>query len=275
MVGLVSAVCVVTFGISEAGMRGGGGRFRGQRRGRAGRGRGRMMALAPMMPMYCPDFGSALGAWERFYKGSLYATAAGKQESARRPLQMSREAWYQVLWRYYQEPPAEYGEDTDWQRELAAITGHLHLGEWLAYQGDMEGAHETLERVRRIWMEVRERNGVRHFGDELTRFHDVMEPVVLWGTGETHGGVTEENIAEFEAEVAGLGEAWRRVAGFGFYPRGARGPRVQLEYRVFMTRTAEAVEELRRAVAERRLEEIPEAARGVKQAFVPLYISFG
>ena len=228
---------------------------RGDMRGRRGMGRmggGRMpgagMRQGPVMPADCPDFDSALAAWNAFYKRSLYATQREDPEAAKRPLGMSHEAWYQVISRYYEEPPAEYAKDPRWHGDLAAITGHLHLAE---------------------------RNGVRHFGDELTRFHEAMEPVVLWGTGQTHGGVTDENIEEFYAKVVVLDEAWQRVTGFGFYPKEQLGPGGQRQYSVFMGGAADAVEQFRYTVEDRLLDEIPEAAAAVKNAFVPLYMQFG
>jgi hypothetical protein len=255
---------------------------RGEMQGRRGMGRmggrgmpGAGMREGPIMPADQPDFDSALAAWNTFYKRSLHATQGEKPEVAKRPLEMSREAWYQVISRYYEEPPAEYAKDPRWQGDLAAITGHLHLGEWLVAAGDMETAHETLEPVRRIWLEIRERNGVRHFGDKLTRFHEVMEPVVLWGTGQTHGGVTDENIEEFYAKVVALDDAWQQVARFGFYPTQQLGPGGQRQYGRFMADAENAVEQLRYTVEDRLLDEIPEAAAAVKQAFVPLYMVFG
>ena len=259
-----------------------GGRMGGGMPGRRGMGRmggrgapGEGMREGPIMPVDQPDFGSALAAWNTFYKRSLYATQREDPEVAKRPLGMSLEAWYQVLARYYEEPPAEYAEDSRWQRELAAVTGHLHLAEWLVAAGDMKAAHETLEPVRRMWLGIRERNGVRYFGDELTRFHDAMEPVVLWGTGQTHGGVTDENIEEFYAKVVAMDDAWQRVAGFGFYPKEQLGPGGQRQYGRLMADAENAVEQLRYTVEDRLLDEIPEGAAAVKQAFAPLYLGFG
>ena len=227
------------------------------------------------MPADQSDFDSALAAWNMFYKRSLYATQGKGSETAQRPLGMSREAWYQVISRYYEEPPTEYAKDPRWQKDLAAITGHLHLGEWLLAAGDMKAAHETLEPVRHIWLGIRERNGVRHFGDELTRFHDVMDPVVLWGTGQAHGGVTDDNIEEFYAKVVALEEAWQRVVRFGFYPTDRLGPGGQLQYGRFMADAENTIEQLRYTVEDRLLDEIPAATAVVRQAFVPLYMAFG
>lgn len=248
-------------------------RARGVGRGSAERGRMGFERRRALMPVECPDFNSALGAWNTFYKRSLLATKGGK--TGERPLGDSRVAWYQVLSRYYADPPAEYAEDARWQTGLATITGHLHMAEWMAAGGDMAEAHEALEPVRRIWMDIRTRNGVRSFGDEVTRFHDVMEPVVLWGAGQTHGGVTEENIREFDAEVWALAEAWDDVIGFGFQPRNQRGPGGQLMFRVSMSSLDRAIRRLRLVVGDRLYEEIPEAALEVRAAFVPVFMQFG
>ncbi len=227
------------------------------------------------MPNDCPDFPSALQAWSTYYRRSLLVTRGQDCEIAQKPLRKSVEAWYEILGRYYEEPPDTYAEDLSWQADLATITGRLHLAEWQVIGGNLKGAHATLEPVRRIWTEIRERNGVRWFGDELARYHDVMEPVMLWGTGETHGGVTDTNIEEFEAEVAKLADAWTNVARFPFRARRPRGPGGYMQYRMFMSKAYEAVAELLRLVEERRLEEIPEAARALQTTFVPLFMQFG
>jgi hypothetical protein len=227
------------------------------------------------MPIECADFRSAVGAWNTFYKRSLVITRAGRQEPGLKQLAKSREAWYQILWRYYESPPPEYSDDARWQADLAAITGRLHIAEWMAVGGDMAGAHEALEPVRQIWMDVRERNGAWWFGDELTRYHDVMEPIVLWATGQTHGGVTEENIEDFEAEAAALAKAWERVVQFPYRPGRPRGRGGRLQYTIFMRRASERMQTFHSTVAERRLEEIPEAALDVQRAYKALFMAFG
>ena len=234
-----------------------------------GPGRDRAMA-APGM-----SFRFDLQNWNQWYKRSLLATSHGAAERVPQPLANSREAWYSFLAYWYATPPPEYAEDTCWQADLAAITGHIHLAEWLATSGEMYSAHDTLEPVRRIWMDIRTRNGVQWFGDEITRYHDVMEPVVLWGTGQARGGVTEDNFEEFEAEVAALVEAWRDLARFRFRPRAPRGPGGQLQYRIFMTQADAAVKRLHRVVEDGWIEDIPEAAREVKATFLPLFMNFG
>jgi hypothetical protein len=215
-------------------------------------------------------FRGAYGSWNRYYKRALYATGMGTAERAKLPLAGCRQAWYELLGEYHASPPSEHAEDAQWSADLVTITGYVHLAEWRAHAGDLEEAHEALERVRYLWREVRERNGVRWFGDELLRFHDVMEPMVAWGTGAERGGVTPENVEEYRAEMARLLEAWTRVQGFEPKPRGP-GRRLPSA----MANEAKALGELWHAVRAGSYGQIPEAARAVKQGFLRLYMGSG
>ena len=217
------------------------------------------------------SFEAAYRRWSRSYRRSLLAMKKGRGEKTKLPLESSRAAWYELLDRYLATPPPEFAEDPQWHTDLATITGCLHLGEWLVYAGDRDRAHEALEPVRHIWLRIRERNGVRWFGDELTRYHDVMEPVVLWGTGETHGGVTPENVGEFGDEVAALARAWRKVKDFGYRPMARRDLR---RFPRFMAREVTALSSLQAAVAARQYDQMAEASLEVRNAFLPIFIWF-
>jgi len=234
--------------------------------------RGAVPDLRPRAePARADSFEAAYRRWGRPYRRSLLATKKGRGEKTKIPLEASREAWYELLDLYLAIPPAEFAEDPQWHTDLATITGRLHLGEWLVYAGDRDRAYEALEPVRHIWLRIRERNGVRWFGDELTRYYDVIEPVVLWGTGETHGGVTPENVAEFEDEVETLASAWQTVRSFRYRPMARRDRR---RFPRFMAREATALRSLQAAAAARQYDQIAEASLEVRNAFLPIFIWF-
>ncbi len=227
-------------------------------------GRGGPIAVVPRS-----EFEAAYLNWNLFYKRSLLATSGAAEERAKLPVSESRGQWYELLSSYYKAPPPEFADDERWQSDLATITGYLHLAEWRLHAGQMKESHEALERVRWIWLGIRERNGVRWFGDELTRYHAVMEPVVKWATGAEHGGVTPENVEDFEVELAKLLEAYRRLAK-------QRPPRGNMRrYSMGMQLEAHALAELDEIVAVGLYEDIPEAAKEVKSAFTMLFIGFG
>lgn len=239
---------------------------RGPMRGRRGAG-GRGGGPTAVVPR--SDFEAAYLHWNTFYKRSLMATRSGTQESAKRPMSHARERWYGFLAKYYQAPPPEFAEDEHWQSNLAAVTGYHHLAEWHLHGGRMKEAHEALERIRWIWLELRARNDIPWFGDALTRYHAVMEPVVRWGTGAEHGGVTADNIEDFEVEVLKLLEAWdcllRHPPPLGNMRRFSFG----------MQQEARALAEFEEVVAARLYGDIAEAAKQVNTAFTMLFMGFG
>jgi len=206
--------------------------------------------------------------WNSFYKRSLLATSR-EAEGTKRWLAESRELWYALLYRFFDSPPAEFADDPHWRDDLASITGYLHLAEWHAYAGDFSAAHDSLEPVRYIWMRMRERNEVAWFGDEVTHYHDVMEPLVQWGMGNARGGVTPENVAQFEEKIEELFAAWQRLGEFR-YRRGnwRRLHAVKQHHR-------EALDALQAAVSARQYQTIPDASREVRATFIGLFMGFG
>ena len=110
-------------------------------------GRGGPIAVVPRS-----EFEAAYLEWNLSHKRSLLATSRGTQEGAKQPVSQCRESWYQLLGGYYKAPPPEFADDERWQSDLATITGCLHIAEWRLHAGHMEESHETLERVRWIWL---------------------------------------------------------------------------------------------------------------------------
>ena len=239
---------------------------RGPMRGRRG---SKGMRGGPTAVVPRSEFEAAYLHWNTFHKRSLMATASGTQEGAKRPMSQARERWYEFLGKYYEAPPPEFAEDAHWQSNLAAITGYHHVAEWHLHAGRMDEAHETLEQVRWVWLELRARNGVSWFGDALSRYRAVMEPVVGWGTGAEHGGVTPDNIEDFEVEVLKLLEAWRRLTQH-------RPPLGNMRRFSFgMQQEARALAEFEEVVAARLYDDIAEAAKEVNTAFTMLFMGFG
>lgn len=215
------------------------------------------------------DFETAYMEWNRPYKLALLATRQANATSAERTLTRARMNWYALLYRYWDDPPAQFAGDENWQRDLATVTGYLHIAESLALAGKMYAAHDALEPVRRLWLDMRERNEIPWFGDQLTRYHDVMEPVVSWGTGETGRYVTPDNIEEFEDAFAQLEAAWREVSRA---PMPAGNTR---QFAMLMGEEEKAVADLDQAIRTRNWGVIPEVCEELREAFLPLFMGFG
>ncbi len=215
-----------------------------------------------------PAFSTLYEAFNDNYKQALFATSEGNKERAARELTGTRIAWEMLLARYYDAPPEQFAKDSRWQADLATITGYIEIADLQLGAGKLQQAHGALEPVRHIWLEIRQRNGVPWFGDELARFHDAMEPVVQLATA----GVTERGIGELAAEVANLTHAWQKVQEFGFAPRSTER-RKQLGE--MMASETQAVANLEKATGARDYGNIGPLALAVKRAFAALYLAFG
>jgi hypothetical protein len=236
----------------------------GRRGGRGRAGRGGPAILAPRS-----DFEAAYLEWNWTYKRSLMATQKGNAEGAQGALARARVTWYQLLFRYWDDPPPAFAGDESWRRELATITGHLHIAESLVLAGKMYAAHDALEPIRRVWLDMRGRSDISWFGDELTRYHDVMEPLVVWGTGASGRWVTPESIAEFEEAYTELASAWYEVTRAPM-PRGNTR-----QFSMLVRQEGKAVEDLDQAIRTRNWGVIPEVCEELRQAFIPLFMHFG
>lgn len=221
-------------------------------------------------PARLSGFDAAFESWNRYYKASLVATGTGNVEGASQRMAYCREAWYKLLADYAEEPPAQFADDPQWAKAMATTTGYLHIAEWRLQAGDLERAHEALEPVRYLWRDIRQRNDVLWFGDQLLRYHDVMEPVVAWGTGAARGGVTPENVEEYAQEVQRLAGALLNLRNF---PARPSGPERRTE--ALISREWDAIESLADAVAARDYDAIPAAAQEIKKWYIPLYMALG
>ncbi|MBN1458389.1 MAG: hypothetical protein JXA57_02560 [Armatimonadetes bacterium] len=239
--------------------------YAGGRRGGRGRGERRRPPVAAPRS----DFERAYIKWNNPYKRALLATRQANPTAAKRTLARARISWYELVYRYWEEPPVQFVGDENWHRDLATITGHLHIAESLALAGKMYAAHEALEPIRRLWLDMRERNEIPWFGDQLTRYHDVMEPVVAWGTGETGRYVTPENVGEFERAYSEVESAWQELMRAPTPPGNTR------QFTMLMQQEGKAIADLRQAIETRNWGVIPEVCEELREAFVALFTGFG
>jgi len=215
-----------------------------------------------------PPFSSLYNAFNDSYKQALYATQQGDEERAGSELGATRMTWQMLLTQYYRNPPESYRRDARWQGDLATITGYIEIAKMELGAKKVPEAHEALEQVRRIWMAVRQRNGVRWFSDELTRFEDVLEPVVLFVTG----GVSDSTIRNLAGKVDGMASAWQQVAAFGYRPASAERQKLLQD---MIAAETQAISNLRKAVAGRDYPSLRPLVMEVRKAFAAVYLTFG
>jgi hypothetical protein len=214
-----------------------------------------------------PSFATLFSAFNENYKQALYATQQGERDRSAGELAATRLTWEMVLLRYYETPPEAYRKDARWKADLATVSGYVDAAEAQLHAGNLAEAHASLEPIRRLWADINERNGVRRFGDALTRFHDVMELAVL--AGKT---ADEATLAAFQGKLEALTAGWRKVQHFGFLPKRAEDKK---RFKELVAAETLAVQNLTQAAEAKDCAGIQRLAPEVKNAFAELYLAFG
>lgn len=218
------------------------------------------------------SFQGQYDAWNEHYKQALYGSGTGRMMLAREHITLAESAWRALMMYYYETPPAVFARDAHWKPDLAKMTGYQRIAQWEIARGDLRAAHENLEALRKVWREMRIRNRADTFADALISYHDIMEAVVSWGTGEEKGGVTPANIAAFGKEVERLDRSWQEVLAF---PAKGGTPAEDTRLRSLLRAETQAIEALEAVVRARDYGKIPAAAKKLKQSFIAVYLEFG
>jgi hypothetical protein len=215
-----------------------------------------------------PSFATLFDAFNENYKQALYATAQGDRKRAASELMGTRLAWQMVVSRFRDTPPAQYRKDAKWRSDLTKISGYIQIADTRLDAGKLAEAHEALQSIRHVWAAVDARNGVRRFGDELVRFHDVMEPAVQAAAA----GVNDSNSTAFTSRVDALAAGWQKVQDFGF---SRKRPAEQKRLQEMMAAETQAIDNLRSATEAKDCPSITTLAPAVERAFEALYLEFG
>lgn len=212
-------------------------------------------------------------SWKERYKQALLASSQGRVQEASSWTAMAETEWQALVMYYYEEPPAAFRSDELWQDDLAFITGLQQVARWQLAVGQVRQAHYTLEPIRLVWADLHERNGQARLEDALVRFHEAMEPVAQWATGQRGGGVSAANAAGFREEVAALAAEWSKVVAVA--RKGAVAAEFQARLEELVTRQTAAIAALQQAAEKEQWPALPQAGATVRDTFAGIYMEFG
>jgi len=215
-----------------------------------------------------PAFIDLYQAFNDNYKQALLATHQRDKEKTWSELEGARVAWQMLVRQYYDAPPPEYRNDRQWKQDLAVISSDISTAVTQAQVGDLAGAHRTLEPIRHIWLQIRKRSGVRWFGDQLTMFHDAMEPAAQTAIA----GVTDESLAGFRKQLDAVSVPWRGVLQFKYKPRSQERQKLLAE---MLATETQALGNLQSAAEAKDYRNLKPLAQAVQRSFVALYLAFG
>jgi Tfp pilus assembly protein PilN len=212
-------------------------------------------------------------SFDKAYIAALALTSQNEAEKSKQSMVRLNQAWQSYAGIYRAYKPA----DAAWKNGFADIDSAIAKADAQVTRGDsLAAAHDTLEPVRVILMQLRRKNGIDYYVDYQTAFHEPMEEAVLTAKGKTADTLTQQDmekmrrlIPTLEARWSALQNAKFEAAQFGF--DAARNAKL----RHYSELETLAIAALKRALAESDKAAIIQRALAIKPPFAQMFMLFG
>ena len=109
---------------------------------------------------------------------------AKSQDEAQQALLQAQQMWGKLATEFAAKPAAPYDRDAAFAASVAEVGKVYDQALKEVNAGQLSTAHNTLERVRDIMADMRQRNNVVVFSDHMNAYHSQMEVI------QVHGGET-------------------------------------------------------------------------------------
>lgn len=134
------------------------------------------------------DFKALMRNANSYYVKALISTSKKDYPASEKALAALIGVLNSVETRYVENPPAPYAGDEAWPETLAQALNITKASQTYLQENDIDSAHEALEPMRDLFLDLHQRNDIDLMGDRLTRFHTVMEHAVeAAGKNDTTG----------------------------------------------------------------------------------------
>lgn len=139
------------------------------------------MACSAVSSQAADAFTDAVSLAYAPYRSALFRTNSQAQTESEQAIAQARAAWDGVRQRFGAQPPAPYDRDAHFAQTLQAVDGVYRQAADEIAAKQLTKAHETLEAVRDLLAEQRQRNGVVVFSDHVNAYHAAMEHTLANG----------------------------------------------------------------------------------------------
>ncbi|MEZ5716097.1 MAG: hypothetical protein R3D85_13565 [Paracoccaceae bacterium] len=124
------------------------------------------------------DFNAAYDAAWASYRQALFATNAGDTAASARARNALSDQWRALIDAWESTPPPHYADDPGFADTLEQVAWLINKSSGQIVEGDLHGAHETLEGIRDELAALHERNRIETFSDRMNAYHSMMEQVL-------------------------------------------------------------------------------------------------
>ena len=170
-----------------------------------------------------------------------------------------------------------FPDDPAWKTDFDRIEAIIAKADQIVLsKKDLMDAHEALEEVRHITLDMRTRHNIQYFMDPLTRFHTLMEELFHAGLDNKPEDLDDTMLAGLADTAQEASEVWAAVGQFPFDPQVyGLGPKKTEAMKELYQKEAQALDNMEKALAAKDKAAVIAAAKGVKPNYANYYKLFG
>lgn len=162
------------------------------------------------------------------------------------------------------------------QADMNRVTEQVKRASLLVESGALAGAHDALEQVRNVMLDMRRREGIEYLPDYLTEFHHIMERLVSATDGRSALTLSPAALDSITADYAEVRQAWTSVmsAGIDAKVHGFDSEKLAA-VKAHIQAVSDALDRLGAALDAHDRTAVVKAVAEVKSEFAALYKQFG
>jgi hypothetical protein len=212
-------------------------------------------------------------SFDRAFIPPLAFTNQEKVKPSKKGMGILKENWTTFKARHYEANP----KDPQWKKDLDGIEERiLRAGRIVASEKSLMEAHEILEEIRYVFMNLRKRNGMDYYIDHLSEFHGHMEAIMHTASERDAGSFTTKDGEYIDRECGQAVKIWERIQTlpfdkllFGFDDQKVAAMRDLME------KETQALQRLKKALEGEDKARIIESAKKIRPNYAQLYKMFG
>ena len=128
-------------------------------------------------------------------------------------MKILKKEWEVFKAKYYESNP----NDAKWKEDFDRIDRQIQEAGKIVKRGEnLMSAHEALEEIRIITLELRKRNSIDYFLDPMTEFHTLMEQIFHTGKDNSPEDLDKGMINDLKEAVAEAQALWKKIGEYPF-----------------------------------------------------------
>ena len=201
------------------------------------------------------------------YRSALFMTNTKSKAESKQAISKAQEAWSSIASQYGSKPPVPYDRDPGFRAALTEV-GKIYVQAASEIDQDqLTQAHETLEKVRDVLAELRQRNQVIVFSDHMNAYHTAMEEVLLKGKQVL---TEQQGMLKITSQVGVLEYLSRRLV-----TEAPAQYKINEEFLRLTKSIEKSIDDLKIALFAQDSNEVLEAMGHLKAPYAKLFLKFG